>query len=75
MSETGKRRPPRPTIEVVGASATPAEAAAIAAALERFLAETAPSPEDGPPLSRWQRAALRDGVENAPRVEVWGSRG
>jgi len=39
------------------------EAAAIAAAVERFLAETAPRPSaDGPAISPWQRAALLEGV-------------
>jgi hypothetical protein len=57
----GKGQPPRPRIEIQSASASPEEAAAIAAALERFLRETAPPP---PPaeVSRWQRAALREGV-------------
>jgi hypothetical protein len=39
------------------------EAAAIAAAVERFLAETAPRPSaEGPAIGPWQRAALLDGV-------------
>jgi hypothetical protein len=58
----GKRRPPRPRIEVQAANASPEEAAAIAAALERFLAETAPAASPGPAQSPWQRAALRDGI-------------
>jgi hypothetical protein len=64
VTENGKRRPPRPSISVVPASATEEEAAAIAAALERFLVETAPAPSpSGPRLGGWQRAALREGVE------------
>jgi hypothetical protein len=58
----GKHSPPRPQIEIEAPSASPEEAAAIAAALERFLVETAPSPEAARPRSRWQRAALREGV-------------
>jgi hypothetical protein len=58
----GKQSPPRPQIEIEAANASPEEAAAIAAALERFLVETAPSPQTSPPTSRWQQAALRDGV-------------
>lgn len=54
-------------------SATPAEAAAIAAALEQFLAETAPVAAPDDPASRWQRAALLAGVDRAPRADVWGS--
>jgi hypothetical protein len=60
--KNGKRQPPRPQIEIQAANATPEEAAAIAAALEQFLAETAPSPKDTPPRSRWQSTALREGT-------------
>ncbi|MGE5282788.1 MAG: hypothetical protein ACM3N0_10790 [Chloroflexota bacterium] len=39
------------------------EAAAIAAALEQFLAETAaPASSEGPAVPPWQRAALLEGV-------------
>jgi hypothetical protein len=58
----GKQSPPRPNIEIKTANASPEEAAAIAAALERFLWETAPGPRLAE-VSRWQRAALREGVE------------
>ena len=57
----GKGKPPRPRIQIRSASATPDEAAAIAAALERFLWETAPARRPGE-LGRWQQAALREGV-------------
>lgn len=41
----------------------PDEAAAIAAAIERFRAETAPaSDEEGEAADPWQRAALVEGV-------------
>jgi len=44
-------------------SPDPDEAAAIAAAVERFRAETAPVPaEAGEAVGRWQRAALAEGV-------------
>jgi len=58
----GKQSPPRPQIQIESAAASPDEAAAIAAALERFLWETAPAPQAAP-RSRWQTAALREGVE------------
>ena len=58
----GKQKPQRPRIEVQSASAEPDEAAAIAAALERFLWETAPAPQAAE-VSRWQRTALREAVE------------
>jgi hypothetical protein len=45
------------------------EAAAITAAVERFLADTAPPPAaDAGPESGWLRAALREGVEK-PRYD------
>jgi hypothetical protein len=70
----GKRRPPRPQIEIQSATATPEEAAAIAAALERFLWETAPAPQEAP-RSRWQEAALRENVEARSQIGVgWGLR-
>ena len=59
----GRQRPPRPQIEIQSNAASPDEAAAIAAALERFLWETAPAP--GPAeVSRWQQAALKEGVSS-----------
>jgi hypothetical protein len=61
MARNGKQRPPRPRIEVQATGASPEEGAAIAAALERFLWETAPAPQPAP-RSRWQEAALREGV-------------
>jgi hypothetical protein len=45
------------------ANASPEEAAAIAAAIEQFLHDTAPPPSTGPePLNPWLRAALYEGV-------------
>ena len=63
MARNGKQSPPRPRIEVQGTAATPDEAAAIAAALERFLWETAPAPGQAV-VSRWQQAALKEGVSS-----------
>ena len=62
MARNGKQRPPRPRIQIQSSAAEPDEAAAIAAALERFLWETAPEPREAP-RSRWQETALREGVE------------
>ena len=61
MSRNGKRRPPRPQLQIEAASASPEEAAAIAAALERFLVETAPVAQ-ATQQNPWQRAALREGI-------------
>jgi hypothetical protein len=59
----GKRRPPRPRIELVSPAASEFEAAAIVAALEQFLVDTAPAPRSaGPAQSPWQRAALEEGI-------------
>jgi hypothetical protein len=62
MARNGKGSPPRPRISIRSAAAEPDEAAAIAAALERFLWETAPPPQ-ATEVSRWQRTALREAVE------------
>jgi hypothetical protein len=43
-------------------SATPEEAAAIAAAIERFAAETAQEPPAEEAVGGWARAALLEGV-------------
>jgi hypothetical protein len=70
----GKRRPPRPRIELVSGGASASEAAAIVAALEQFLTDTAPAPEPaGPTQSPWLRAALEDGI-SARQVTgyAWG---
>jgi hypothetical protein len=54
----------RPRLELRGSSASPEEAAAVIAAVERFLRDTAPPP--APPEERpspWVRAALLEGVD------------
>jgi hypothetical protein len=75
MATNGRRRPPRPRIEVVSGGASQTEAAAIAAAVEQFLADTAPAPEGaGEQQSQWLRAALEEGI-SARQVSgtTWGS--
>ena len=63
MGRNGKQSPARPRIEVRQA-ASPEEAAAIAAAIEQFLRDTAPAP--GPPSSAAMNPWLRAGLfENA----------
>ena len=63
MTTNGRRKPPRPKIELVSPAASGPEAAAIVAALEQFLIETAPTPADaGPTQSPWLRAALEEGI-------------
>jgi len=56
----------RPKLQIVAPNATPEEAAAVVAALERFMRETAPvrvEPGHQPPPSRWLLAARQEGVE------------
>lgn len=48
------------------------EAVAIAAAVERFVAETAPAPEGQEEIGPWQRAALFEGVGAKGTVEDSG---
>jgi hypothetical protein len=46
------------------------EAAAIAAAVQRFLAETtAPAGDEGEAVSPWQRAALAEGISARGTVQ------
>lgn len=62
-SSNGKRRPPRPRIELLSTAGSATEAAAIVAAVEQFLIDTAPPPaETLPARSPWQWAALTEGV-------------
>jgi hypothetical protein len=63
MSGNGSQHPQRPRIEIAHSAASPEEAAAIAAALEQFLRETAPAPQtERPALKPWLRAALYEGT-------------
>jgi hypothetical protein len=69
VSRNGKQHPPRPRIEVEG-TASPEEAAAIAAAIEQFLRDTAPPPAaGGPAINPWLRAGL---LEATGATRLWG---
>jgi hypothetical protein len=58
----------RPKLSIVAPDASPDEAAAVVAALERFMRETAPPPAPPPaPRNRWLEAALNEGVDRAPQ--------
>lgn len=80
MGRNGKQSPARPRIEV-RQPASPEEAAAIAAAIEQFMRDTAPPPEaPGPRTSPWLRAGLFAGTGRDPagpspwgNAEPWGS--
>jgi hypothetical protein len=67
MSSNGDRHPTRPRIEIRQSAASPAEAAAIAAAIEQFMRDTAPPPATaGPELDPWLRAGLMEGTGRDP---------
>jgi len=74
----GRNRPQRPRIEVTAAAnATPEEAAAIAAAIEGFLRDTAPAPAPvtGPSRSSWARAAVFEAAGlSVDAPSPWGDR-
>ena len=57
----------RPKLTIIAPNASAEEAAAVVAALERFMRESAPQPV--PPAPRpnpWQQAALQEGVARRP---------
>jgi hypothetical protein len=62
----------RPQLKIVAPSASPEEAAAVVAALERFMRDTAPTPAPAPErLSPWIEATRLEAVEREPRHEPW----
>lgn len=64
----------RSRLSIVAPSASPEEAAAVAAAIERFLHDHAPPPvADAPGAPPWLRAALREGVSReGSELAAWG---
>jgi hypothetical protein len=64
----------RPQLTIVAPSASPEEAAAVVAALERFMRETAPAVvEAAPRVDRWTRTALFEGVAREDEMPAaWG---
>jgi hypothetical protein len=59
-------------LQAIPSSASPEEAAAIVAALERFMRATA-APAGPPPvhaLDGWRRTALLEGVSRAPAADA-----
>ncbi len=67
----------RPKLRIVAPGASPEEAAAVVAALEQFMRDTAPTPAPGPTVqerSAWARAALLEATGRAPDEGVaWGT--
>jgi hypothetical protein len=61
----------RPRLKLIAPAASAEEAAAIVAALERFMRATAPVPVPAPAEpDRWRRAALLEGVEREHRADA-----
>ncbi len=61
----------RPQLRLIAPTASPEQAAAIVAAIERFMRETAPRPspgEEGP--EEWQHAAILEGIERECQGDV-----
>jgi hypothetical protein len=74
VSRNGRKHPPRPSIEVAEGGVSAEEAAAIAAAIEQFIRDTAPVPQPaGPSLSPWRRTGLFEvtGLDPGP-PSPWG---
>jgi hypothetical protein len=67
MTRNGQRRPARPRIELRQSGASSAEAAAIAAAIQQFMRDTAPVPvTTEQALDPWLRAGLMEAAGRDP---------
>jgi hypothetical protein len=64
----------RPQLQLIAPGASPEEAAAVVAALERFMRETAPTPVAAPERTNaWLRTSLLEGVGREPDApSPWG---
>ena len=62
----------RPQLEIIAPAASPEEAAAVVAALERFMRDTAPTPAPQPAAarSRWADTALLEATGHHPDEPV-----
>jgi hypothetical protein len=62
----------RPELRIIAPAASPEEAAAVVAALERFMRETAPATVPAPPpVSPWIEAARVEAVDREPGRDPW----
>ena len=63
----------RPQLTLLGHTAGPEEAAAVIAAVEQFMRDTAPPPAPAEaPVSGWLRAARLEAVERDPGRPFFG---
>jgi hypothetical protein len=63
----------RPRLKIVAPGASPSEAAAVVAALERFMRDTAPPPAaHAAAHDPWQMAALIEAVGEDVELTAWG---
>ena len=65
----------RPKLTLLGHSASPQEAAAVVAAIEQFLRDTAPVPAAVDTMARpsgWARAARLEAVGEHAEPATWG---
>jgi hypothetical protein len=64
----------RPKLQIVAPGATAEEAAAVVAAVERFMRDTAPAAAPAPPpRNPWKRAALLEQTGREPDApSPWG---
>ena len=61
----------RPQLELIAPAASPEEAAAVVAALERFMRDTAPAAAPGAEeLDGWVRAARIEGVSRESETDL-----
>jgi hypothetical protein len=61
----------RAELRIVAPNVSPEEAAAVIAAVQRFIRDTAPATVPAPPARNpWQRAALLEGVDRAPQAPL-----
>lgn len=61
----------RAELTIVAPNASPEEAAAVIAAVQRFIRDTAPALASPPPVRNpWRLAALREGVDRAPATPL-----
>jgi hypothetical protein len=71
VGRNGRQSPARPRIEV-RQPASPEEAAAIAAAIEQFIRDTASPPaQPEPEVSAWLRAGLLEGTKRGVGESPW----